>query len=64
MTQQKYIKTTTGVTTWHSDRDCSNVTGGELVPVDDREIPEHATACTRCAGGLTCHEVAKLGDAE
>jgi len=62
MTQQKYIKRTTGVTNWHYDPDCSKVTDGVLIPAGEEEIPEKATPCTNCAGGLTCHEIAKLGE--
>jgi len=62
MTQQKYVKSTTCITTWHYDHDCSKVTDGVLVPAEPGEIPDSATPCTHCAGGLTCHEVAKLGE--
>lgn len=62
MTEQKYIKRTSAVTTWHKDQDCNNVTDGVLIPVEEAEIPDSATPCTNCAGGLTCHQVAELGE--
>jgi len=62
MTEQKYVKSTTCITTWHLEQDCNKVSDGHLVPAVEAEIPDHATPCTSCAGGLTCHQVAKLGE--
>jgi hypothetical protein len=50
--------------TFHHDRECPQVRSENLPlkPVTESEVPDIATACIGCAGGLTPDDVVRLGE--
>jgi hypothetical protein len=45
---------------WHADPGCHVLDEGK--PIEKSELPEDATACTFCAGGVSAQELRERGE--
>lgn len=60
--KQRYVRQRGKIRNWHYERDCSLIKRAELVPLEERDLPDTAGPCTHCADGLRATDLRKRAD--